>query len=51
MTAETRSRYIQEMDQDGLFELLSRLNLAKSHTEALRREALGQLSIKTRRKK
>ncbi|KAF9740360.1 hypothetical protein PMIN06_005686 [Paraphaeosphaeria minitans] len=47
MTAEKRSHYVQEMDQEGLLELLSRLTLAKYHQDALRKEALVQLSKKT----
>ncbi|KAF2444752.1 hypothetical protein P171DRAFT_513850 [Karstenula rhodostoma CBS 690.94] len=46
MTAEKRSRYIQEMDSDGLTELLSRLTLSNYHTEAVRKAALAQLSKK-----
>jgi hypothetical protein len=44
MTPEERSRYIQEMDSQGLTELLSRMTLSNYHMEAVRKEAMAQLS-------
>jgi hypothetical protein len=43
MAPEKRSRYVQEMDSEGLSELLSRMTLSNYHMEAVRKEAMSQL--------
>ena len=49
MSAEKRSRHIQEMDTMGLLQLLSRLTYAGYHQAELKKEAQAQLSTRGRK--